>query len=167
MKSGDVYKGEDGRYYKSCPSCGEIQSYLRKSYAEESLRLKKECKSCSNKKTENCGRGLYKNVRISWFNKYKCCAELRGLSFNIEIEDIQYLFEKQDFRCAISGAPIDWSNVGSIHTASIDRIDSSVGYEKENIHLVHKDVNMMKQSYSLDFFIDMCNKISDYNKIKW
>ena len=39
-----VVKGEDGRFYKPCPSCGEMQSYLRKNYAEESLKLGKVCK---------------------------------------------------------------------------------------------------------------------------
>jgi hypothetical protein len=49
-------------------------------------------------------------------------------------------------------------------TASIDRIDSSKGYEEGNIQWVHKHVNFMKRTYSQDYFIDMCKKIAEHNK---
>ena len=29
----EVYKREDGRWYKPCPSCGDKQSYLSRNYA--------------------------------------------------------------------------------------------------------------------------------------
>lgn len=48
---------------------------------------------------------------------------------------------------------------------SIDRIDSSFGYLKENIQLVDKRVNMMKQSYSQEEFILVCKAVAD--KVKW
>ena len=160
-----VTKGKDGRWYKSCPSCGELQSYLRKNYAEESERLQKECKSCSNKRTENCSRGFYKDIRLSWFNKFESSAELRNLSFTLTPEYLWLLFEEQDYRCALTGWPIGWAEVGSNHTASIDRIDSDKGYVVGNVQLVHKDVNMAKQQYSQEYFIEMCEAVA--NKVKW
>ena len=57
-----VIKLENGKYAKNCPQCGEKQTYLRKNYAEESFKLGKLCKSCSNKITENCSRGLYEKI---------------------------------------------------------------------------------------------------------
>ena len=89
-----VTKGLDGRWYKPCPSCGEMQSYLRKGYAEESLRSQKECKSCSNKKTDNCSRGFYEDIRLSWFNKFKTGAEVRNLAFNLTPEYLWELFKE-------------------------------------------------------------------------
>lgn len=160
-----VTKGSDGRWYKRCPSCGELQNYLRKAYAEESFRLGKECKSCSNKKTENCSRGFYEDIRLSWFNKFKAGAELRGLEFELTPEYLWLLFKEQDYRCSLTGWPIGWAKVGSDHTASIDRIDSSKGYVVGNVQLLHKDVNMSKQQFSQDYFISMCEAIS--NKVKW
>jgi hypothetical protein len=44
-----IVKREDGRYYKNCPCCGEEQSYLRRNYAEESLRLGKFCCAVSGR----------------------------------------------------------------------------------------------------------------------
>ena len=160
-----VIKGENGRWFKPCPSCGNLQDYLRRNYAEESLRLNKLCKSCSNKLTDNCHRGLYNDIRLSWFNKFKSSAELRNLEFKITVEYLWKIFKDQDFKCALTGWPIGWSETGAVHTASIDRIDSSLGYIEGNIQLLHKDVNMMKQQYSQEYFIEMCNAVAD--KVKW
>lgn len=44
-------------------------------------------------------------------------------------------------------------------SASLDRIDSSKGYEQGNVQWVHKDINNMKQSFSQDKFIDWCKKV--------
>jgi hypothetical protein len=66
----------------------------------------------------------------------------------------------QDFRCALSGWPIGWSDVGAIHTASIDRVDSSLGYVVGNIQIVHKDVNMAKQQFTQDYFLVLCAAVA-------
>ena len=160
-----VYKRVDGRWCKDCPSCGKEQDYLRKNYAEASLREGKECKSCSNKRTENCHRGYVGNIRISWFEKFKISAGLRGIFFDLKPEQVDDMLIEQDFCCALSGFPIGFSEIGQIHTISIDRIDSSFGYTIDNIQLLHKDVNMMKQSYSQERFIEICKAVSD--KVKW
>ena len=161
----EVIKLEDGRYAKACPQCGKEQTYLRKNYAKESLRLGKLCKSCSNKITDNCHRGLYEDIRVSWFNKFKVNADTRGIYWNLTIEAIWELYLNQEKVCALSGMDIGWAESGAIHTASIDRIDSSQGYVLENIQLVHKDINMMKQSYSNERFVEICKLVAD--KVKW
>ncbi len=161
----EVTQREDGRWTKPCPECGEIQDYLRKSYAIESAKLNKVCKSCSNKNTENSHRGFYHLIRLSWFHKVKTCAETRGLVFDITLDDVWFLYVAQEGKCSLSGMPIGWAEVSSLHTASIDRIDSGKGYINSNIQLLHKDVNMMKQSFSQEYFVEVCKAIS--NKVKW
>ena len=47
---------------------------------------------------------------------------------------------------------------------SIDRIDSFKGYEKDNIQLVDKRINMMKGSLSNEEFIELCTKVADFNR---
>jgi hypothetical protein len=165
--SGDmqVLKLDNGRYGKKCPQCNTDQTYLRKNYAEESLRLGKLCKSCSNKITENCHRGFYEDIRTSWINKCKLSAELRNIVWDLSEEFIWQLYLSQDKKCALSDKPIGWCKEGSIHTASLDRIDSSEGYVVGNIQLVHKDVNFMKQQFSQEYFIETCKLIA--NKVKW
>ena len=160
-----VIKGKDGRYYKDCPQCGTQQSYLRKNYAEESLRLNKLCKSCSNKLTENCHRGWHRGIRISWFNQFKISAELRNLEWSLTLDDVADIMEKQNFKCFLTNWDIEFPKSGSPQKApaSIDRINSEYGYTKNNIQLVVRKVNMMKQQYTQEEFIEVCKAIA----VKW
>jgi hypothetical protein len=163
-----VILGEDGRYYKNCPQCNCLQSYLRKNYAEESLKLRKLCKSCSNKKPESNGhKGFYLDVlRASFVHKYKTNAELRNISWNVDFEYLAQLLIDQDFRCALSGVAISAMEVNN--NASLDRIDSTLGYIVNNVQWVTSKVNMMKQQYTQEDFIEVCNNVVLYsNKVKW
>lgn len=160
-----VVKLDSGRYAKPCPQCGEQQTYLRKNYAEESNRLGKLCKACSNKITDNCHRGFYEDIRTSWFAKCKSSAMLRKLDWDLSEEYLWQIYLSQDKKCALSGKEIGWAKEGQVHTASIDRIDSAVGYIAGNVQLVHKDINFMKQQYSQEYFVEMCKLVS--NKVKW
>ncbi len=54
--------------------------------------------------------------------------------------------------------PEKWNSETS---ASLDRIDSSLGYIEENVQWVHKDVNMMKRIYDNNYFIKMCKLIAE------
>ena len=157
-----ITRDKNGRYRRSCPSCGKEQSYLRRNYAIESLRLGKICKACSNKKTDNCNRGWHRGVRISWLNRFRIGAELRRLEWKLTLDDIADLMEEQNNRCALTGLSIEFPEVGHPQNApaSIDRIDSSKGYVRDNIQLVVKRINMMKQQYSQDEVIDMCLQVA-------
>lgn len=50
----------------------------------------------------------------------------------------------------------------------MDRIDSNVGYTKENVQWVHKRINIMKQNLQEDEFLYLCKLIVENNidKIK-
>lgn len=74
---------------------------------------------------------------------------------------------KQNKKCALTGDIIYfptrcWSRDG---TASLDRIDSSKGYTKENVQWVHKDINMMKQEYTTEVFLGWCKKVVEHNNL--
>lgn len=160
------YKADDGRWYKPCFSCGDIQSYLRKHYAINSLNEKKLCKKCSNRIPENnAHRGWHKNIlRLSFIRKYQVNAELRGIEWSVDNDYLANLLIDQDFKCSLTGWDISAMNIQK-NTASLDRIDSKVGYVKENLQWVHKMVNMCKQQYTQEDFIEMCISIAD--KVKW
>lgn len=162
-----VYKGADGRWYKPCPECNEEQSYLRKNYAEESLRLNKTCKKCSNRKTDNSHRGWHRGIRISWYNKFKVGAETRGITWELTIDDVADLMARQKGKCALTGWDIEFPEFGNPQKApaSIDRINSGLGYTKENSQLLTRQVNMMKQAYTQEEFIAVCKAVAD--KVKW
>ena len=150
-------------YTKNCPSCNAVQTYGRKGHLDEALKGNWKCRSCSNH--DNNFKGKYHSIPYTWFSMKQKGGLSRGYQWDITIEDIWNMYEAQEGVCALSGIPIGWAEKGLTATASIDRIDSSEGYVLENVQLVHKDINFMKQQFSQEYFINLCKAVSD--KVKW
>ena len=149
---------EQKRFYKDCPSCGAEQSYGRSDHYKKALKNNWLCSKCGQK-----DRGLtkwYEGIRLSWWQKVEKNAVYRDLEFSITPEFIWEVYLSQDKKCALTGLDIGWSSIGQDHTVSVDRVDSSYGYTEDNVWLVHKDVNMMKQSLHLEDFISYCKLIA-------
>jgi hypothetical protein len=129
--------------------------------------------------------GCLRNVKGVDHRDWKGCGDISGnywathilrnkkrntkrsaLPINITIEYAWDLFLKQDKKCALSGLylsfPTKWHDRSG--TASLDRIDSSLGYIKGNVQWVHKDVNMMKRTYSQEYFTNICKLIANYTE---
>lgn len=90
------------------------------------------------------------------------------IPFDITIEYAWKLFLYQNSRCALTGEPLVINycrKTGPIHTASLDRIDNNLGYTEGNVQWVHKDINMMKRTYSQEHFIRMCCKVADRTRV--
>ncbi len=105
------------------------------------------------------------------FRQIKRSAAKRDIDFNLTIEEIEEVYEKQNKNCAFTGEYVFFnSKINSetkiIGSASIDRKDSSKEYCKDNIQIVHKDINMAKRSKSDKDFIDMCRKVVQHTEIK-
>lgn len=71
------------------------------------------------------------------------------------------MFEPYTGTCALTGWEISISY--DSRTASLDRIDNSKGYIKGNIQWVHTMVNMCRNKYTLEKFIEMCKSVAS----KW
>jgi hypothetical protein len=81
---------------------------------------------------------------------------------SITIEYAYALYELQNKKCALSGINLTISNSHPYNTASLDRIDSSKGYEEGNVQWVHKTINFMKRTYSQEYFIEMCKLVAKH-----
>lgn len=160
----DVYKREDGRWCRSCPSCGTEVDHLRRNYCVNASINDQPCKRCSN--INNHSSGMVGSVRLSWYNAFKKSGLMRGYEWSISPEFLDAMYQEQKGRCVYSGLQIGWSKVGWNHTASVDRIDNEKGYTEKNVQLVHKDVNMMRGSLENDMFIELCTMVAN-NKVKW
>lgn len=80
------------------------------------------------------------------------------LNYLNEIYDSQKLPGESFARCIYSGYPLVFQS-SSDYNASVDRIDSSVGYVKGNVQLVDKKVNVSKHTLSdtqFKFLIHQC-----------
>lgn len=84
----------------------------------------------------------------------------KGIVFEITDDDIIEKLNKQGNRCFISNQPIsmienDW------YSLSLDRLDNSIGYTKDNTIVVTKFVNTSKNDLSLSVFIKMLKEVCD------
>jgi hypothetical protein len=104
----------------------------------------------------------YKGIRAGFWNNYVSKATARGLVFNITKEYAWDLFESQERKCALSGVTLvlGTSKKGSITTASLDRVDSNLGYVEGNIQWVHKTLNIMRMALSVEEFVEWCHRVA-------
>ena len=73
---------------------------------------------------------------------------------NLDIEDIKNQWDRQNGLCALSGLPMKLrnKNITIFEQASLDRIDSSKPYQKDNIQFVILSLNYAKSTASNDEF---------------
>lgn len=100
------------------------------------------------------------NITISYvLSKIKTAAKKRNLECNLTIDDLNTLIQKQNFKCALSGLPIKIEDA----SASLDRINSEIGYTLNNIQFIYKPYNVMKSILKQDEFIELCKLVSNNN----
>lgn len=91
-------------------------------------------------------------------------AQARGFTLEVTKDYLWDLYLKQDRRCAFTGWKIRFmSSYSRKHekTASLDRIDSSVGYVEGNLQWVHRDVNKLKKNMGDARFIELCIAVAN------
>ncbi len=95
-------------------------------------------------------------------------AKMRNQQYSISDEYMWQLFLDQERKCALTGEILyfakSYSIKGRDQTASLDRINSSKGYEEGNIQWLHKDVNRCKWDFTQQEFLDLCKKVTLYKK---
>jgi hypothetical protein len=127
-------------------------------------------KSCgcsqSPKKEESSNWRGYKEISGTAWSSVINSAKWRKIKFDLTVQDAWKKFIKQDKKCALSGLPIKFgiTNQDKESNASLDRIDSSLGYTKNNIQWVTKEINRMKMDLDEHRFIELCRAITIYNK---
>ena len=112
--------------------------------------------SIVNGSTRSCGclwkTSKYEQIPGEYLTRLKDNASRRKLSFNVTPKYLWNLFLKQNSKCAMSNVNIFFDKKG-VQTASLDRINSSIGYEEGNLQWVHKDINQMKMDMPEDIFL--------------
>lgn len=82
-------------------------------------------------------------------NQIKAGATKRGIPFNLSVTDLNEL--SFPVTCPVLGIPLKF-NTGSPKddSYSVDRIDSSKGYEPDNIVIVSNRANTLKSNATLE-----------------
>jgi cytidyltransferase-like protein len=108
----------------------------------------------------------YEYIPLDYYTSIKKGAIERNIEFNISIKETNDRFVWQGGKCNLSGEDLfftkHYKNGPFKHrgTASLDRIDNTKGYTPDNIQWIHKDINMLKYTLSMDYLLNICKKIT-------
>lgn len=126
--------------------------------------------SLTSGNTKSCGCSQYKMlgniIPTSYINAVKQNAVKRDIEFEVSIEYLESIFTGE---CVLSGKKIKFNESGyqkdnkKRGNASLDRLDSKIGYIEGNVQWLDKDVNKMKNNKTDKEFIDLCKMIADKN----
>ena len=91
-------------------------------------------------------------------------AVKRKIEFTITSDDLIKLWEAQSGNCALSNIPMTLTHGTHIlqnpTKMSIDRIDSNIGYHKDNIQLITWQLNSAKNVWSNEQLIELCKAVA-------
>lgn len=125
----------------SCILCGKEYRYcapVKKIYCS---------KKCADSIKSTYGKNFKKTLK-SLLHRSKTCKRVRNkeLRFDLDYDFLLALFRKQSGRCSKTGVKFVLPQVARRNpwSPSIDRIDSSKGYTKDNIQLVCWIYNISK-----------------------
>jgi cytidyltransferase-like protein len=93
-------------------------------------------------------------------------AKKRNIPFLIDTNEAWKIYLDQDRKCNLTNLPIYFSKNAkklSLGNASLDRVDNNEGYIVGNIQWLDKNVNLIKQNFSQQYFIDTAIKITKFN----
>jgi len=156
--------GQKQPYWKvECILCNTVKSL---SYTKIIGKMQHGCSSCV--KDRFCGSNSFnwkdsniENIPSMYFLKLKKSAEKRNITFDITREFLDNLYINQNKKCVYTGYTLYFGNTKIRGTASLDRIDSKIGYIENNVQWVHKDVNTIKWDLSHDKFLEICKTITE------
>lgn len=144
-----------------CAGCKQLLPQNLFSYKvkdDPSQGIRDRCKACSAKKatTERERRKAnwkYKPT-LHMLNNSKQRAKAAGLEHTLVVEDINI-----PDNCPVLGIKLETGDRKNHYNApSIDRIDNSKGYTKDNIMIVSTKLNLLKKDATIDELI----KIGDF-----
>lgn len=166
-------------------TCAECSAQFEMIKAEHTRQMKKGRKSffCSltcvaihhnpKKSPESIKNNIERLARMNQGNEYCKKGEFttylkRTRSRKDLTQDLteEYLKSIWTGTCALTGVPIFIQNhktSATLFSASLDRIDSSVGYMIGNVQFVALGVNLAKNKFSNDHFSEFLNMIRTTN----
>lgn len=120
---------------------------------------------CSRKGKDSSNYKGHEDISGDNWTDIQRNAKIRDIGFDITIEDAWKKFLDQNKKCALTSWDITLfassrKSRTEEQTASLDRINSQLGYTVSNIQWIHKDLNRMKTDFDQDYFLKMCKAVS-------
>ena len=123
---------------------------------ENHTNRKSGCPKCHNE------RAKVGEIYGTCWSSVKAGAKKRGLSLEVTQEEAWEIFQNQDGKCVYTGWPLTFTSNRVDQTASLDRIDSTGNYTKDNVQWVHRTVNFAKHSSDEDAFLKLCEAVVNH-----
>lgn len=109
---------------------------------------------------EQARKYYHKHPEVGLWSRAKSRAKKKKLDFNIEVSDI-----KIPEKCPILGIPMYISKgCSSDNSISLDRIDPSKGYTKDNIQVISFRANSIKQDATIEELERLLNYLKDLKR---
>lgn len=150
-------------YYKcKCHNCGSEIIVRKDNILEATQKHCVKCKGNGIKPTIEAPINVYKYY-------YKEGAAKRGFIWELSDEDFREIISKPCHYCGESPKPLQsltrYKNVKEeLYVNGVDRIDSNLGYTKDNCVPCCTMCNRMKLDYNINDFITHVRKISNFYK---
>lgn len=174
-------KINQNNYYKlTCTYCSNnyyIYKALKEKYKHYCSMSCKRANSLKNAVSFLPKKEMYSNVKhLCSYEQYKYMSRLLAKARArvkkskkpclVTLFELIELLYAQSFLCALTKVPLTFigGNTNK-NTASIDRIDSSLGYTKGNIQIVTKVINTSKWDLSNSDFIRLCGLVTKENTL--
>jgi hypothetical protein len=161
---------------KMCHSCAEIKS-LNEFTVDRTRHLLRGayCRECSGRRVTDWVKrrreqSIENRLRELVRNRRTCSRIARqgrpARIFTITQEDVFYMYKEQKGLCYYSGVHLEYDGTNKDRLVSLDRKDSSLGYELNNIALCCWRVNNMKRELNEAMFLAWCGRISGNHRIE-
>jgi len=110
----------------------------------------------------------YEEISGSFWWIFIHSAKQRNIEVEFDIKFLWNLYLKQNRKCALSGLPIILDKFGrkkdilkdGVYFASLDRVNNKLGYYKNNVRWLAREINLMKWKLTDDEFLFFCKNIS-------
>ena len=105
-----------------------------------------------------------RNDEYSQFRYHLRKAKSRNKECDLTLEYLKEVWENQDGVCGYTGMKLThhmWNTTKIPTTASLDRIDSSLGYVRGNVQFVSVMANFAKSDFTHEEMVLFCKSISE------
>lgn len=145
-----------------CNSCGVnvvTDSNRTKAYCSKLCRVA-AAKGREKDSRSSSVEGTLKSI----LHGIKSRAAKKQLAVDLDIEFLLWLYEQQNGKCSRTGRTLLASSgackvLSVSDTVSVDRVDSTKGYTKDNVELVTYSYNTAKNTMTTEEFITMCKQV--------
>ncbi len=157
---------------KTCTKCGEtkeLSEFSKEKRNKDGINC--QCKSCIhsyitsyralNKTRIVKNKKNYSSSFVGRFNHWRGGAKKREIPFELTIQDLKAM----PLVCHYTGKVLTCENK-KYTTISLDRLDSSKGYTKDNVVFCCGFINFMKSTLTYDQFIYACKLIAQHHDNK-